>query len=103
MGDIVDAIMKTMNIDEDTIELEELIAKFDGYYGARKKKVIVARAKFNKRTQNSEEPVEFFIQHCTNSQRIVNINLLKKIQSEKESFLVCLTMHSQTNFKPKKI
>ena len=37
IGDIADDIMKTMNIDEDTIELDTLIAKFDNYYGARKK------------------------------------------------------------------
>ena len=49
MGDIADDIMKTMNIDEDTAELDALIAKFDSNYGARKN-TIVARAKFNKRT-----------------------------------------------------
>ena len=53
--------MKTMNIDEDTIELDTLIANFDVYYGARKN-MTVARAKFNKRTQKSEEPMEAFIQ-----------------------------------------
>ena len=61
IGDIADDVMKTMNIDEDTIKLDALIAKFDGYYGARKN-TIVARAKFNKRTQKSEQPVETFIQ-----------------------------------------
>ena len=61
MGDIANDIMKTMNTDEETIELDALIAKFDGYYGARKN-TIMARAIFNKRMQKSEEPVETFIQ-----------------------------------------
>ena len=60
MEDIADDIMKTMHIDEDTIELDALIAEFDAYYGARIR-TIVARAKINKRIQKSEL-VKSFIQ-----------------------------------------
>lgn len=63
MGETVDDILLTMNIDEadDATTYETLLTAFNNHFDTRKN-IIVERAKFNKRVQKAEEGVEAFIQ-----------------------------------------
>ena len=61
MGDIADDLLVMMNVNEETISYNELLAKFDAHFNARKN-VITIRAKFNKRSQRQGEKIDSFIQ-----------------------------------------
>ena len=61
MGDIADDLLVMMNVNEATITYNELLAKFDAHFNARKN-VITIRAKFNKRSQRQGEKIDSFIQ-----------------------------------------
>ena len=74
MGDRADDIMKTMNIDEDTIEFDTLIAKFDNYYGARKTR---SWQELNSTSERKDRKNQWkpSSKIYTNYQRIVNMDL----------------------------
>ncbi|KAL8565639.1 hypothetical protein ACOMHN_063470 [Nucella lapillus] len=61
MGDIADNILICLAVNEADIEFDELSRKFNEHFGARKNEII-ARAKFNRRTQKQGEGIDAFIQ-----------------------------------------
>jgi hypothetical protein len=61
MGDIADDILATLSINENTATYDEIKTVFNTYFNCRKN-TIVARDKFNKRTQHQVESIDTFIQ-----------------------------------------
>ena len=60
MGDCVDDILQTLQVNEETVS-EEIKKSLNDYY-AERRNVIVERARFNKRVQIEGETVDTFIQ-----------------------------------------
>ena len=64
MGDCADNIVKTLSINEGTASFDEVKTALNGYFAARRN-VIVERARFNRRRQNTGEFVDTFNQHVS--------------------------------------
>ncbi|GFN90987.1 Pol polyprotein [Plakobranchus ocellatus] len=61
MGDIADDILSVVRLDEAKATYNEKLSALDGYFNS-KKNTIFARARFNRRVQQSGESVDAFIQ-----------------------------------------
>ncbi|GFO19765.1 Pol protein [Plakobranchus ocellatus] len=61
MGDIADDILSVVRLDEAKATYNETLSALDGYFNS-KKNTIFARARFNRRVQQSGESVDAFIQ-----------------------------------------
>ena len=64
MGGYADDIVKTLSINEATASFDEVKTTLNGYFAARRN-IIVERAWFNRRRQNTGEFVDTFIQHVS--------------------------------------
>ena len=77
LGEEAEDILASTNIgEEDRKKYDSVLAKFDSFFSVRKN-VIIERAKFNKRSQLPDEPVEQFIASLYNLAADCNFGELK--------------------------